>query len=115
MTVTGTTTTGLSVEPVSGLTVTIEDNDAPPFMSTVNEDGSVTIYSGTLTIGATSAAPRSLGFRRMSGGPLEGTLAPETFTYGGDLFRISRLVTDSGGGSSSSPGELSLGDLVPRV
>ena len=112
VTVTGTTNTGLSVEPASGLTVTIEDND-DPFVSMVNGDGSVTLYAGTLTIGATAISTDSLGFRRIQG-VLEGTLSPETFTYGGDSFRITRLLTDSGGGSDSAHGELSLGDLLSQ-
>ena len=78
---------------------------------TTNEDGSETIYTGSLTVAATTAATGSLGFRR-AGAIHEGTLSTETFAYDGAAYQITRIATDPT--ANSNTGELTIADTVSR-
>ena len=78
---------------------------------TTNADGSEIIYTGTLTPATTNVHTESLGFYKLGNELIQGTLSPETFTYDGNTYRITRLLTNPGGGGT---GELSLGDTVAR-
>ena len=57
VTVTGTTTSGLSVEPESGLAVTIEDDDDPPAVTLVLDPDSIDEDGGESTVTATLDKP----------------------------------------------------------
>ena len=60
VTVTGTTTSGLSVVPSAGLTVTIADNDATPTVTLVLTPESISEERGVSTVTATLDHPSSL-------------------------------------------------------
>ena len=94
VTVTGTTTSGLSVEPA---TIRIEDNDYAP---KVNGGGSVTLWEATLTTAATTNYAAAPGYYHSLN---QGALTSNSFTYAGTTFAMDFFGIEPNSGSCSGP------------
>ena len=99
VTVTGTTTSGLSVEPA---TIKIEDNDYAP---TVNGDGSETLWEATLTTAATTNLAPGPGYYHSLN---QGALTSNSFTYAGTTFAMDFFGIEPGSGSCAGPNDTAL-------
>ena len=99
VTVTGTTTSGLSVEPA---TIRIEDNDYAP---TVNGGGSVTLWEATLTTAATTNYAAAPGYYHNLN---QGALTSNSFTYAGTTFAMDFFGIEPNSGNCTGPNNSAL-------
>ena len=130
VTVTGTTTSGLSLEPASGLKVTIEDDDDPPTVTlvldpdSIDEDGGKSTVTATLdkpsiedievTVSASPVPPAVASDFTLSDEPVLTIEAGDTTSSG--TVTITASDNDLGGGGQhvTVSGEAaSDGDLTP--
>ena len=101
--VTGATTvTGLSVAPSDGLTVTIEDNDAPPAVTLVLTPASISENGGSSTVTATLDHPSS------EATTVTVSVSPVSPAVEGDYMLSGSVLTIDGRADTNSTGTVTI-------